>query len=94
MPWVVLNAQQRAHSIGTAPPGPLPEGWSKVEITAEEWEAVRTGSSRWDDAVGAVVALPVEPDVRADLLAALNAAPLLVDDLRDIVRAALAEGIV
>jgi hypothetical protein len=55
MPWVVLNAERRAFSIGTASPGPIPDDWSVVEITEPEWEAIRTGRSRWDDNAGAVV---------------------------------------
>lgn len=93
MPWVVLNDARRAHSIGTVPPGPLPVSWSTAEITDAEWQAIRTGRARWDDASGAVMPV-VNVDPRAELLAALDADVLMVDDLRDIVRQAIEQGVV
>lgn len=93
MPFVVLNDEGRAHSIGTVPPGPLPVSWSAVEIADADWQAIRTGRARWDDATGAVVPVVVA-DFRAELLAALDADVLLVDDLRDIVRQVIEQGVV
>lgn len=95
MTWhVVHDADGHAVSIGTVLADPLAGGFTAVALSDSDAARLRDGSGRWDAATLAVVDAPGAPDPKEALLAALDADVLLVDDLRDIVRQVIEQGVV
>jgi hypothetical protein len=87
-------ATGQAVSVGSVVPGAVPVGLGVLTFGSPTWEEYRSGAWRWDAGTLAPVEVPPPPDPRAALLAQLQADPLLLDDLRDALAAALTEGVV
>jgi hypothetical protein len=91
---VVHDQTGNAVSIGTRVADPLPDHLAAAVVSDADYARLRDGTGRWDPATLTVVDVPPNPDPKAELLAALDAAPLLMDDLRDVVRQAIEQGVV